>query len=691
MIKVVPQKIVQKTLASQDNRLNRSSYRPEIDGIRALAVTAVIANHFNKELLPSGYLGVDIFFVISGFVITSSLASRSGKNFNDFLTGFYTRRIKRLVPALTLFVLTASVLICFFNPHPNASLKTGITALGGLSNLYLLKQATDYFATSTELNVFTHTWSLAVEEQFYFLFPVVIWLTGFGRWAPKGSRNLAWAIGAMSVTSLIAFVYLYPTHQPVAYFSMPTRFWELGAGCLLFLGLTHSSRFLRVLERIPPLWAVYAVGVVLYLPLQFAVQSTIAVVVLTSILIACLRPGTAAYALFTHPRVVDIGLISYPLYLWHWAVLCLSRWTVGVYWWSVPFQIALMLLLSIVSYRYVEVPLRRSNWSAVRWKSIAYGLGACLSTAILLLALVKAPLLSPHFSLYTGRMPSLIAEGGASLRDTYVLKQGGSRVGSEWGGKKCILTDNFQVGKQISVENCTLGSFETAHRRVMVIGDSFVASFVPAFDDLVVSDGYAVTLTAAWASAPVKEMRLRNEWSESSRYYWESVVPTLLARLKPGDLVFMINDMADFAPKVMTAEVKTRLKQLAAGLEAFSAQLSAKDIDLAVLHGNPFAREAKCQPVVATKQWFSLFGGPCKLPTKSDSLRRREPLDQVLSALEKQGKLRIVDLFDVFCPGKECTYNAKNGQILYRDENSHASVEGARLSAPIIRKVLTAS
>jgi peptidoglycan/LPS O-acetylase OafA/YrhL len=129
MIKVVPQKIVQKTLASQDNRLNRSSYRPEIDGIRALAVTAVIANHFNKELLPSGYLGVDIFFVISGFVITSSLASRSGKNFNDFLTGFYTRRIKRLVPALTLFVLTASVLICFFNPHPNASLKTGITAL----------------------------------------------------------------------------------------------------------------------------------------------------------------------------------------------------------------------------------------------------------------------------------------------------------------------------------------------------------------------------------------------------------------------------------------------------------------------------------------------------------------------------------------------------------------------------------
>src|ERR1035437_7753338 len=101
-------------------------YRPEIDGLRAVAVISVIINHFNKDLLPSGYLGVDIFFVISGYVITASLYQTSDKSFTDFFFGFYSRRVKRLVPALVLCVLITSVLICLFDDTPNASLKTGI-------------------------------------------------------------------------------------------------------------------------------------------------------------------------------------------------------------------------------------------------------------------------------------------------------------------------------------------------------------------------------------------------------------------------------------------------------------------------------------------------------------------------------------------------------------------------------------
>ena len=167
-----------------DIKKNNSSiinrYRPEIDGLRAFAVVAVIINHFNKEILPNGYLGVDIFFVISGFVITSSLYQRPSKNFKDFISGFYERRIKRLVPALSVFVMIMSIAICLFNPNPALSLKTGLTSLFGLSNLYLLDKSTDYFAQSTELNVFTHTWSLGVEEQFS-LFPFLIWFSGFGR------------------------------------------------------------------------------------------------------------------------------------------------------------------------------------------------------------------------------------------------------------------------------------------------------------------------------------------------------------------------------------------------------------------------------------------------------------------------------------------------------------------------------
>lgn len=662
---------------------SQSSYRPEIDGLRALAVVAVIVNHFSDDLLPSGYLGVDIFFVISGFVITSSLADRPSKNFGDFLLGFYSRRIKRLVPALVLFVVITSVLMCLFNPSPKASLWTGITSLFGLSNLYLLKQSTDYFADSTKLNIFAHTWSLGVEEQFYFFFPVLVWLTGFGRMTAKGARNLFWVTAALSFVSLMAFVFLYRIRQPAAYFLIPTRLWELGVGCLLFLGLKHTNWGLRALQTIPPLIVTAAIIGTMFFPLQFAVQTTVAVVALTAFLIASLRSGTAAYILFTRPPVVYIGLVSYSLYLWHWGVLCLSRWTIGIHWWSVPLQVALMLLLSIASYRFVETPLRRAEWSAVRWQSIGYGIGTSASAAGLLAVFS----MTPGLSLYTGRKLSMVSVGVRSLTEPYSLKP----VNSQWGGEKCVLSDNDQVGKEIPIEDCTLGNFSSSKKRVIVIGNSYSAAFTQAFDDLVVSDGYSVTITSCWGASPVKEIpRNGGPWDKANIYYWDNVVPSLVNRLRPGDWVFLINDMAEFSPKTKSSESTMSLHQLERGLDKLSGGLSEKGIRLAILHGNPFAREANCRPESAA-QWFTPFGGPCKLPNRSQSLLRREDLNRILTSMEAQGKIRIVDLFDVFCPEERCTYTARNGQLLYRDEFSHPSVEGVRLSSPLIRKVLTSS
>ncbi|MGB3200211.1 MAG: SGNH hydrolase domain-containing protein, partial [Nodosilinea sp.] len=143
------------------------------------------------------------------------------------------------------------------------------------------------------------------------------------------------------------------------------------------------------------------------------------------------------------------------------------------------------------------------------------------------------------------------------------------------------------------------------------------------------------------------------------------------------------------SPKDKTAETEIALNQLATGLDSFSDSLANRGVKLAVLHGNPFAREAYCKPSVAVKQWFQPFNDSCKLPDRSESLVRRDGLDRVLKALEKKGKIRIVDLFDVFCPSNRCTYNAANDELLYRDEYSHPSVEAARLSAPVIRQVLT--
>ena len=367
----------------------KSSYRPEIDGLRAFAVVTVIINHFNKNILPGGYLGVDIFFVISGFVITSSLYQRQSKNFNDFISGFYERRIKRLVPALSVFVLIVSIAVCLLNPIAGVSLQTGLTSLFGFSNIYLFKQSTNYFAQSTELNVFTHTWSLGVEEQFYLLFPFLIWFSGFGRQTKNGPRNLFLIVGALTITSLIIFLYLYPTNQPAAYFLMPTRFWEMASGCLLFLGFQKRKSIENLLAMVPSLLLIALILGVMYLPMSWALESTVAVVILSSLLIASLRKQTIAYRFFTNPKIVYIGLISYSLYLWHWGILSISRWTIGIHVWSVPFQIALMFGAAIASYRWIETPLRKRKWFGRRWKTFLAGVGVLITLSINLVVLGK--------------------------------------------------------------------------------------------------------------------------------------------------------------------------------------------------------------------------------------------------------------------------------------------------------------
>jgi peptidoglycan/LPS O-acetylase OafA/YrhL len=361
-------------------------YRREVDGLRAVAVLAVIINHLNKNILPAGYLGVDVFFVISGYVITSSLAHRPNRGFREFLATFYARRVKRLIPALTLCVAVSGVLICLFDPDPVFSMRTGIASLFGLSNVYLLKQATDYFGSSTELNIFTHTWSLAVEEQFYLLFPTLVWLSGFGRQSKTGARNLTCLTSVFSVASLVAFVYLYRISQSAAYFLMPTRLWELGAGCVMYPGAKTSIATGVVRRFSPSKWAAALIAL-FFLPSYFAVAATIAVVVVTAVLLATLRPATLAYTVLTSPQAVYIGLISYSLYLWHWVVLTLAHWTIGMQWWSVSLQIAVIFGLASASYRYVENPLRRSRWFPSAPKSIACGIGASLVTAMLLIVL----------------------------------------------------------------------------------------------------------------------------------------------------------------------------------------------------------------------------------------------------------------------------------------------------------------
>jgi peptidoglycan/LPS O-acetylase OafA/YrhL len=361
------------------------AYRPEIDGLRAFAVIAVIVNHFNKSVLPSGFLGVDVFFVISGYVITLSLINQAQFSPQAFLSGFYARRVKRLLPALIVFVLLSSVLICFVNPNPSASLRTGVAALFGFSNLYLYKQSTDYFSEASEMNVFTHTWSLGVEEQFYLLYPLIFWLAvKWGSTKQQLIRFLATVVALLSVVSLASFLFLWFEHPTGSYFLMSSRLWELGSGCLIAFEQEAKNPTNRLGRNIPATLILLAICIVFFAPQNYGWLTTPVMIVLSVLVIRSLKPSTAAYSLLTNQKVLLIGLISYSLYLWHWVVLCLSRWSIGIQWWTIPIQAVLIFALAMLSYQYIESPIRHSSKQLSNRYLIGFGVASSASVAAII-------------------------------------------------------------------------------------------------------------------------------------------------------------------------------------------------------------------------------------------------------------------------------------------------------------------
>ena len=362
-----------------------SPQRGDITGLRALAVLAVILFHFSEDpLLPGGFLGVDVFFVISGYVISLSLFSYPQSNFGRFLLDFYRRRVKRLIPALAFVVLVSGFGIALFDPEPITALKTGMAALFGLSNMFLLAESQNYFAAEALYNVFTHTWSLGVEEQFYFIFPALFWLT-VHRGAHR-SRHFFAMMLALSSASFAGYV-LARLNPSAAFFLMPLRFWELGIGTLVCLA---NREGVLAKNRIPVAW-VGMVGLLaaFALPESRWLYSTPLAVVATALLIWKAEVHSLIYRVFASRPAVWIGLVSYSLYLWHWPVLVLSRWTIGITWLTAPFQLAAMFGLASLSFYLIEDPLRRRAWSITYMGTIAKGLTASFAVAIVLIGIAK--------------------------------------------------------------------------------------------------------------------------------------------------------------------------------------------------------------------------------------------------------------------------------------------------------------
>ena len=331
-------------------------YRPDIDGLRAFAVIPVILFHMGLSWMPGGYIGVDVFFVISGFLITSIIKKELDQGIFLF-RDFWARRVRRILPAM-IFVTASTLAATYafvFRPDQQAIGMQGLAALLSVANIYFWQSSADYWGPAAEESPFLHAWSLSVEEQFYLFFPVAMWLIFQLR-----SRWLQSCILTAAVGSLALFLWGSQAHPTATFYLLPTRVWELGTGCLLAVSLSNQ----------PPknpsfaIFAISGLGMVVasYLFIDKPNGGVGLAVVGTALIIAFGQTGLCN-KLLSQQTVVHIGKISYSLYLWHWPVLVLAR-HLGLDLPGVSENVILVFatyLLALVSYHLVEKPSRRRS------------------------------------------------------------------------------------------------------------------------------------------------------------------------------------------------------------------------------------------------------------------------------------------------------------------------------------------
>lgn len=452
----------------------QENYRPDIDGLRAVAVLSVVIHHLAPNALPGGYAGVDIFFVISGYLITSHILSELQRGNFSFLE-FYRRRVNRILPALYLVIASGLLLGVFvlsptdFERLANSALFAGT----GLSNIYFWREYGNYFLPDTGEAVLLHTWSLGVEEQFYLLWPLFFAIAF--RWLRQH------LFGALAIATLLAVLLSeFATHYFVSasYYLLPTRMFELMLGGVLAVWAARplersvSEALLKVGEVLGLLGLVVSFlwldkatpypGIYGLIPCGAA-----------TLLIMLGNLGRPCRLLQYRPAVW-VGLISYSLYLWHWPMIAYLNY-LGVH---IDLGIGVVVLclsigLAFLSWRYVETPFRRNGMALPL--SRVFAIRLMLPLVLLLGVLV----VTKQYAGFPGRFDPLVSklEGMAAQRPNE-LRQG------------CHVP-NALYRTPIN-HSCILGR-EDGDSDGILIGDSYANHFSGMVDVLAKAGGVKVT------------------------------------------------------------------------------------------------------------------------------------------------------------------------------------------------------
>ena len=636
------------------------NYRPDIDGLRAIAVLSVIFYHLGKRWLPGGFVGVDVFFVISGFLITSHILEEVNRG-QFSLAAFYSRRIKRIAPAM-LVVVGVTLLAAKLLMLPDdaaAAAKSGVWSLSSLANVFFWRhQGTGYFAAQGEDLPLLHLWSLGVEEQFYILWPLLLLLLY------RAARARTFLLGmAIAAAGSFALGNLLFSHDPsFVYYMLPTR-----AGELLIGAIAANAVVKQWSNDLPrgTLMPIAIVGLLLLagslvllsdgdvFPGVLAIPPTLG----TALLILTGRDGTQPIArLLSVKPLVKIGLISYSAYLWHWPLLTMYRYgygEVGVVAGTILF--VLTLLLAWLSYRFVEQPARRSKAALGRIFVRQYLVPAGIIGAFGL-AVIYADRLWPSLlkSPYRMRLAALRDQSRPTWEYPYVCQR-----------KRLSLAEGTNP-------QCVLGPDSTGEPPTLLWGDSNAAHYIGVLGAFAREAGFRFRNVAVGWCPP---LLIDPQPFVDARHERDCVAS--LAVVRP---------LIDRAQVLIISASWTDYQQRSARfLDAFYGtvrELTGRGKRVILIGKVPIhpGFDRQCREKALT---FPLLRCPIvQGPLASDVATINADLRRFAA---RTPNVKYYDATTYFCPGGICSTNAPDGELLYYDP-WHLSAAGSwKLGELIVR------
>ena len=657
-------------------------FRPDLEGLRAVAVLLVLLYHAGITGFAGGYVGVDVFFVLSGFFITGVIDRELTRTGGLDIAAFYARRVRRLLPAAAVVLLATLVATILILPSFRWREATADISGAGLyvSNLRFGMQANDYFQATASPSPVLHFWSLSLEEQFYLFWPAILLVASrlpLGDWK---HRRIGIAVLLIGIFSLAGGIWLTGVNQPWAFFLLPTRAWELAVGGLLAI---RSPGLGAVPRRAATLATTLGVGLILASNLLVndstpfpGTAALLPVAGSALVIVGGLPAGTnLVRRLLSSAPMTYLGRISYSLYLWHWPILVFGTVLMGVG--AAPLLAVAAIGIAALSQRLVEQPMRygrfigtKPRWNLVQAASIAMVVVVACS-AVTSVRTIQSPAIA------YGAQASAAHTGAPTIADGPPKPCSGCSIDNLVPPLDSLndgLLPACSSDDVANPEKCAIGS-PSSQRVIAVFGDSFAWQWLTAFDEIgrtshlrvlgLVRSACPPAAVTVWSDELKRTDTDCDAWRELALRRIEAEHPSLVV-LASSDYESLVGVDGSVIPRDGSLDGPHSTRWIA-GLAVTLKRLAATGTRIAIIEQPPLFQRVGMDPVACIAANPTTFGAACRGS-------RTEMTDGHTRAVDHQAasatQVTFLDPADWLCDAQICPAVIGNF-VVYRDRLGH--------------------